>query len=98
VCTAAGEVERAYGPILSAETRDVVGVRLDCDAGTLSIFVDGYAYSEHRLTDYGPAFCEESRRNSRRRLALPVRLRLHARRILSNLRAPNLVAPLCERR
>ena len=89
-------MERAYGPILSAETRDVVGVRLDCDAGTLSIFVDGYAYSEHRLTDYGPAFSEESHRNAAHRPASPARPRLLAQRILSYLCAPILVAPsLC---
>lgn len=51
-----GGMEVVYGEFLNAG--DVVGVRLDADAGALSFFVDGIKFGEHTLVDAGPAFSE----------------------------------------
>ena len=54
--TVHGGMERVYGEFVGAG--DVVGVRLDADAGVLSFFVDGLKFGEHVIVDAGPAFRE----------------------------------------
>jgi len=48
--------ERVYGEFVQAG--DVVGVRLDADAGVVSFFLDGMKFGEHIVADLGPAFSE----------------------------------------
>lgn len=46
--------ERIYGDHFNAG--DTIGVKLDCEKGTLSFFMDGIKYGEHIVADLGVAF------------------------------------------
>lgn len=51
-----GGVERTFGEMVAGG--DVLGIRLDCDSGTLSFFVDGLKFGEHVMSDLGVAVAD----------------------------------------